>query len=163
MPAGTYSRIYTPWSQNVALSLPQDKVLATKAQASKVAFPTCRGVMRLLTNFASMALLLARIHSHPLQFSLKDNYKTPTNLFKGLKPVSEATQAMHWWCSFKRQPKSIYISVVPKECNNQGSISKGHEKHPIDCLEAQITICTQNGIRREIIRKVTGPWTKEPS
>ena len=41
-----------------------------------------------LTNFASMALALARLHSHSPQFWLKKNYKTTANLFKGLKPNS---------------------------------------------------------------------------
>ena len=32
----------------------------------------------------------------PLQFWLNENYKTPTNLLKGLKPDSEVTKALHW-------------------------------------------------------------------
>ena len=52
------------------------------------------------------------------------------------------------------------ISVAPMESNNQGSNSKCHEKHPVDCLEAHITICAQSGIREEIARKVTDSWTK---
>ena len=54
--------------KNMTLSLTQDKVLTIKAQAARVASsPTCRGVMRLLglTNFASMVLPLARLHSDP--------------------------------------------------------------------------------------------------
>ena len=51
-------------------------------------------------------------------------------------------------------------TVVPMECNNQGSNSKGHEKHPVDCLEAHITICAQSGIGKEIARKVTDSWTE---
>ena len=54
------------------------------------------------------------------------------------------------------------ITLTPMECNNQGSNSKGHEKHPIDCLEAHITICAKSCIRKEIARKVTDPWTKGP-
>ena len=46
------------------------------------------------------------------------------------------------------------------ECKNQGSNSKVHEKHPIDCLEAHIIICAQSSIREEIARKVTESWTK---
>ena len=59
-------------TQNMSLLLPQDKVLMMKAQAVKVATsPTCRGVMRLLglMNFASMALLLARLHSTLFPYS----------------------------------------------------------------------------------------------
>ena len=53
----------------ITLLLPQDKVLTMKGQAAKVASsPTFRDVIRLLgmTNYASMELLLARLHSHPL-------------------------------------------------------------------------------------------------
>ena len=39
------------------------------------------------------------------------------------------------------------ILVAPMQCNNQGSSSKGHEKHSIECLEVHITICDWNGIR----------------
>ena len=52
------------------------------------------------------------------------------------------------------------ISVVPMEYNKQKSNSKGHEQHPFYCLEANITICAQNGVREEIARKVTDSWTK---
>ena len=45
------------------------------------------------------------------------------------------------------------------ECENLGGDSKGHEKHPADSLETHITICTQNGIRSDIARKVTDSWT----
>ena len=58
-------------TQNMSLSFAQDKVLTIKAQAGKVAFsPTCIVAMRLLdlTNFDSMALPLARLHSNPVQF-----------------------------------------------------------------------------------------------
>ena len=47
------------------------------------------------------------------------------------------------------------IAGAPMECNNQGNNSKGNEKHPIDCMDAHITICAPNGIRQEIARKVT--------
>ena len=46
------------------------------------------------------------------------------------------------------------------ECNNQGNNSKCYGKHPIDCLEAHITICAESGIRKAIARKVTDPLTK---
>ena len=38
------------------------------------------------------------------------------------------------------------ITVAPLKCRNQGSNSKGHEKHPNDCLEAHIAICALSGI-----------------
>ena len=71
--------------------------------------PTCRGLMRLLslTNFASIAVPLERLHSQPLQYWLKENYKTPADLFKGLKPNPEAAQTLLWRCSFKPQPNSV--------------------------------------------------------
>ena len=63
-----------------------------------------------------------------------------------------------------RAAKKVWtITVAPMECNIQGSNPKGHGKHPIDCLEAHITICTNSGIREEIARKVTDYWTKETS
>ena len=96
-----------------ALSQPQDKVLAIKTQAAKVdSSTTCRGVMRLLglKNFASMAL--ARLHSCPLQFWLKENYKTKADLFEELKQDSEATQALHWCCTIKPQPKSMCKPLI---------------------------------------------------
>ena len=39
-------------------------------------------------------------------------------------------------------------------------VVQGHEKLPVDCLEAHITICAQSGIREEIARKVTDSWTR---
>ena len=39
------------------------------------------------------------------------------------------------------------ITVAPMECHNPGGSSKSHKKHPVDCLEANITICAQSGIR----------------
>ena len=82
--------------QNMTLSLPPDKVLAIKAWAAKMASPTYRGVMRLLglMYFDNMALSLARLHFHPLQYWLKENDRTPVNLFKRLKPNQEAAQAL---------------------------------------------------------------------
>ena len=80
------------------LSLPQDKVLTIKAQATKVASSfTCLGVMRLLgpTDFDSLTLPLTRLNSHPLKYLLKEIYKTPGNQFKGLKPDPDASQTLH--------------------------------------------------------------------
>ena len=87
--------------------------------------PTCRGVMRLLglTNFASMALPLTRLHSHPYSSGFKENYKTPVNLFKGLKgrprgfsgPALVAhTQATKPIC------KSLIEEVVTTDASNEG-------------------------------------------
>ena len=71
----------------MTLSLPQDKVLVIRTQAFKVdSSPMCRGVMRLLglTNFVGMTLLLAKLFSFSLQFWLRETYKPPTYLFKGI-------------------------------------------------------------------------------
>ena len=107
--AGAQTRIYTSGSgvqhTEYDLPLPQENVLAIKTQKTKwVSSTTHRGVMRLLglTNFASMALPLARLHSHPLQFWLKENCKTPADPFKGLnqaqrhlKPCIGGTPSNH--------------------------------------------------------------------
>ena len=70
--------------------------------------------MRLLglTSFSSLALPLARLYSYPLQFRLKGTYKSPADLFKGLKQNVDASQALHWWCTFKLQPKSICRALL---------------------------------------------------
>ena len=118
-------------TQSMTFSLPQDKVLAMKALAAKVASsPTSRGVIRLLdlTNFASMALPLARLYSHCLQFSLKENYKTPANL---LKLYSEATKVLHWWCTFKLQPKLICKPLTEKVVTTDAS-KEGYGGHMIN-------------------------------
>ena len=64
-------------------------------------------VMRLLglTDFASMALSLVRIHSHCLQFWLKGKYRAPGNLFK---PLRFAQEALFRLCSFVPQVKLIH-------------------------------------------------------
>ena len=102
-------------TQNITLLIPKDEVLTIKVQAAKMSSsPTCRGVMRLLglTNFASMALRLARLCSCPLWFWIKENCKAPADLFKGMKQDTEASHALHWWCTFKPQPKSICIPLT---------------------------------------------------
>ena len=92
--------------------------------------PTCRGVLRLLclTNFVSMALPLARLHSFPLQFWLKENYKTPANLLEGLKTDLEPSQALLWWCTFKPQPKLI-CKLLIKEVVTTDASKEGYEDH----------------------------------
>ena len=118
-------------TQNMNLALPWDKVLAIKAQAAKVASsPTCRGVMRLLdlTHFASMALTLAILHSQPLQYWVKENYKTPADLFKGLKTDPEAAQTLLWWHNFKPQPKSISRPLIEAGVTT-GASKEGYGGH----------------------------------
>ena len=79
-------------------------------------------------NFASMALPLAKFHSLPLQFWLKKNYKNPADLFKWLNLDSEATQALHWWWTFKQQPKSICKSLIEEVVSTDAS-KKGYGGH----------------------------------
>ena len=124
---------FTHWglvfnTQNMTLSLSQDKVLVIKAQTAKVvSSPTCREVMRLLglTNFTSMALTPGKITLSPLQYWLKESYKSPANLFRGLKPNQEATQTLLWWYVFKPKPKSISRpqigAVVSTDASKEGN------------------------------------------
>ena len=79
-------------------------------------------------NFASMALPLAKFHCLPLQFWLKKNYKNPADLFKWLNLDSEATQALHWWWTFKQQPKSICKSLIEEVVSTDAS-KKGYGGH----------------------------------
>ena len=62
-------------TQNMTLSLPQNKVLAVNAQAAKVmSFSTCRGVMRLLG-----------LRNLPVSLPL---YYTPTSYFPGSRRIT---------------------------------------------------------------------------
>ena len=72
-------------TRQMTISLPMDKVQAIKAQATQEALlPMCRGIMRQLglTNFASMALPLERLHSHPFQFWWKGTYRFAADFFQ---------------------------------------------------------------------------------
>ena len=113
--------------QNMTFSLSQDKVLTIKAQATKVSSSlTSRGVMRLLglTNFVSMALPLARLHSHYIQYWLKKNYKTASDLFKGLKPDTETSQdsalAVHLQATTKSTCRPLIEKVVTTDAPKEG-------------------------------------------
>ena len=76
-----------------------------------------------------------------------------------LFPRSELVSRDH--TSSSRATKKVKTTTVaPVECDNLGVNSKGHEKHPLDCLEAHSTICTQRDIREEIARKTTASWTR---
>ena len=65
-----------------------------------------------LDKFCQYGTTTGRITLLPSQYWLKENYKTPANLFKGLKPKSEATQMLLWWCTFKPQPKSMWRPLI---------------------------------------------------
>ena len=70
----------------------------------------CKGVMRLLglTNFASLILLMVRIHSHCLQFWPRETYRSPANCSILLKYNQEVRGALLWWCQFVPWPKLIH-------------------------------------------------------
>ena len=74
----------------------------------------CHTVQRLLglTNFASIALPLARLQSRLLQWWLKQHYKGPSDMFKTMPIMEEAHHNLKWWCSFKSCPKSIHRPSV---------------------------------------------------
>ena len=46
------------------------------------------------------------------------------------------------------------ITVAPMECLNPRGDSKGHEKHPVDCLEAHIAICAQVASEKKLPGKL---------
>ena len=114
-------------TQNMTLSLPQDKVLTIKAQTAKEASsPTCKGVMRLLglTNFFwQHGTTTSKITFSSHQYWIKENYQTPVDVFKGLKPAPEASQALHWWCTFKPQPKSIFRPLIEERVTTDASMN----------------------------------------
>ena len=81
-----------------------------------------------LDKFGSMALPLARLHSHPLQFWHKENYKMPGDLLRGLKPDPEASHALNWWCIFKPQAKSIWKPLIEEVVTTDISKERRAEK-----------------------------------
>ena len=103
-------------TQNVTLSLPQDKVLKMKAQTAKVASsPTCRGVMKLLdlTNFAGMVLPLAGLHCHP--------YNTGSMKITRLQLICSKAEAKSRGCS---DPALVVHLPVTTKVNMQ-MLNKG--------------------------------------
>ena len=82
------------------ISLPRDKVQATKVQAATVSLsPVGWGMMILLglANFDSMSPHLARLYSHPLHFCLKGMYRTSADHFKQLRFMQETPEALICW------------------------------------------------------------------
>ena len=85
--------------REMTMSLPPEILQAIKAQGTKLSsFPMCSGVMRLLglMKLVNMTLLLARLHSHLLQFWLREIYKSPANLITPLKFTQEARRTLLW-------------------------------------------------------------------
>ena len=134
----------------------------------------CRAVQCLLglTNFANIALPLARLQSRPLQWWLKQHYKDPSDLFKIMAITEEAHHNLEWWCSFKLHPKSIHRPSVQEvvttdtstkgfggECNRltfQGKWpgNKGRDTH-INLLELETIWKACNQFESDIRGKVT--------
>ena len=50
------------------------------------------------------------------------------DLFKGLKPDLEASQALHWWHSFKLQPKSVCRPLIEEVVTTDAS-KEGYGGH----------------------------------
>ena len=114
-------------TQSITLSLPKDKVVTIKTQAAKVASSsTCRGVIRLLglTNVASMSLPLSKLHSCPLQYCLKENYKTPDSLFKGAEARLRGYQGpilvVHLQATTRVIWRPLIEEVVTKDASKEG-------------------------------------------
>ena len=100
--------------------------------------------LQCMINFASMALPLARLHSHPLQYWLKENYKTPAYLFKGaeVKPwgCSDPALATHLQATTKfntqmpnrgsvdnRSPRRVMGAIWTTCPSRAGGLQKGQE------------------------------------
>ena len=97
-----------------------------------------------LINFASMALSLARLHSCPLQFWFKENYKTSADVFKGLKSEPQESQALLCWHTFKATAKSNMQILNTGGSDNKyihGCLWRPHEQPVIQrqvaCREGQ--------------------------
>ena len=175
-PTQVFTHLGVTWNtKTMMLSLPQEKVQAIQKQARHVLRnPTCRAVQRLLglTNFASIALPLARLQSRPLQWWLKQHYKGPSDMFKTMPITEEARHNLEWWRSFKSHPKSIHRPSVQEvvttdastkgfggECNRlafQGEWpgSKGRDTH-INLLELETVWKACNKFESEIKGKAT--------
>ena len=100
----THTSVYSPgpyiWHQGDDNPIIHGQGTGHNIQAAMVALLIMhRGILRLLglTNFASIALPLAWLHSHPLQFWLKGTYRSPVDLFKPLKFTQELWEALLWW------------------------------------------------------------------
>ena len=73
--------------------------------------------MRLLglENFASMVLPLERLHSHPLQFWLRETVNSQADLFKSLKLNQKVRWTLIWWHSFVQCLKAIHHHLVEEK------------------------------------------------
>ena len=157
------------------LSLPQEKVQAIQKQARHVLRNlTCRAVQHLLglTNFASIALPLARLQSRLLQWWLKQHYKGLSDMFKTMPIMEEAHHNLEWWHSFRLHPKSIHRPSVQevvmtdastkgfgRECNwlafqGEWPGSKGRDMY-INLLKLETIWMACNKFESEIKGKAT--------
>ena len=119
VPAGTHSRIYThgPVVQHTEYDFVTSpgQGLDNKGSGSQSGLlPHMHRCDKAtgLNKFCQHGTTASKITLSPLQYWLKENYKTPANLLKRLKPDPEASQDLHWCSTFKPQPKSIYRPVT---------------------------------------------------
>ena len=70
--------------------------------------------MRLLVlmNFITMVLPLARLHSCPLKFWLRETYSSPAELFNPLNIKYEMRGSLLWWHWFVLQHKQVHCTSV---------------------------------------------------
>ena len=175
-PTQVFTHLGVTWNtKTMMLLLPQEKVQAIQKQARHVPRNlTCCAVQCLLglMNFASIALLLARLQLRPLQWWLKQHYKGPSDMFKTRPITEEAHCNLEWWRSFKSRPKSIHRPAVQKvvmtdastkgfsgECNwlafqGEWPGSKGRDTH-INLLKLETIWKACNKFMSEIKGKAT--------
>ena len=175
-PTQVFTHLGVTWNtKTMMLLLPQEKVQVIQKQARHVLRnPMCRAVQCLLglTNFASIALPLARLQSQPLQWWLKQHYKGPLDMYKTMPIMEEAHLNLEWWHSFKSHPKSIHRPSVQevvmtdalmkgfgRECNwlafqGEWPGSKGRDTH-INLLELETIWKACNKFESEIKGKAT--------
>ena len=110
-------------TQDITLSLPKDKVLTIKAKQPKGPLPPhaedCEATG--LNEFCQHGTTTGKTTLSILKYWLKKNYKSPANLFKGLKPNPKASQALHWCCTFKAQPKLICRPLIEEVVTTDAS------------------------------------------
>ena len=95
---------------------------------------------------SDMPICLPTSKQHPDGYGQDSKMRREPDHDHTLLSRSELVPRDH--ASVGRATKKVQtITVAPIECQTLGGNSKGHEKHPADCLEAHITICAQRSIR----------------
>ena len=175
-PMQVFMHLGVMWNTKMMmLLLPQEKVQAIQKQARHVLRNLMyRAVQRLLglTNFVSIALPLTRLQSQPLQWWLKQHYKSPSDMFKTMSITEEARHNLERGHSFRSHPKSFHRPSVQEvimtdaltkgfggECNRlvfwgKWPGSKGRDTH-INLLELETIWKVCNQFESEIKGKAT--------